>query len=241
MDWKRTSLICVVLIAAGLAVAGWLVGRGFAEAPLADRHVTVKGLAEREVTADVALWPIRFIATSDSLDTARAKLTADAETVRRFLAEAGFADTAVRVQSIQVTDQFAQPWRQGPVQSRYVLAQTLMVRTEDVARVAEASQRVGTLVQAGVVLSNEGGDGPVYLFTALNTIKPAMIAEATKNARTGAEQFARDSGGRIGGIRRATQGMFEILPRDPAPGLAESSQIMKTVRVVSTIRFAILD
>ena len=242
MDWKGTVLACVGLIAAGMVAGGWLVGRGFADARLADRYVTVKGLAEREVRADVALWPIRFVATSDSLAEAEGKLAADGQTVRRFLAEAGIADSALRMQSVRVTDRFAQPWHQGPVQSRYIVAQTLAVRTEDVTRIAEASQRIGALVRAGVVLSDEGqANGPVYMFTGLNAIKPAMIAEATKNARTGAERFARDSGRRVGGIRRASQGVFEILPRDPAPGLGEAGQIMKTVRVVTTVRFDILD
>lgn len=242
MDWKPTALAGVVLIAAGIAAGGWFVGRGFAEAPLANRYVTVKGLAERPVTADTALWPIRFVATSDRLPEAQAKLAADDGRVRRFLAEAGLPDDAIRVQSIGVVDQYAQPWRNGPVQSRYVLTETLAVRTTDIARVAQTSQRIGELVQGGVALSQEGpGNGPIFVFTKLNDIKPAMIAEATKNARAGADQFARDSGRHVGGIRQASQGMFEILPRDAAPGFDEAGQIDKTVRVVNTIRFDILD
>ena len=242
MDWRHVVLAGAVVLGVGLAASGWFVGRGVAEARQADRYVTVKGLAEREVAADVALWPIGFVATSDSLAEAQARLTEDAAKVRRFLAGAGIPQGAVRVQSIGVTDRFAQNWNQGQVRTRYILAQTLAVRSDDVNRISEASQRIGTLVQDGVVLSNEGGgNGPVYLYTRLNAIKPGMLAEATRNARAGAEQFARDSGGRVGGIRQASQGVFEILPRDPAPGLGEAGQIRKTVRVVSTVRFDILD
>jgi hypothetical protein len=79
--------------------------------------------------------------------------------------------------------------------------------------------------------------GPFYIFTGLNVVKPPMIAEATRSARAGAEQFAADSGSRVGGIRRANQGLFQILPRDRAPGLQESTQINKTVRVVSTVEY----
>jgi hypothetical protein len=242
MDWKGTAVACVALVAAGIVAGGWFVGHGFAEARLANRYVTVKGLAERPVKADTALWPIRFVATSDKLPEAQAKLAGDAGKVRKFLADAGLSDSAVRVQSIGVTDQYAQPWHNGPVQSRYVLTETLAVRTGDVARIAEVSQRIGVLVQQGVALSHDGpSGGPVYIFTGLNAIKPAMIAEATRNARAGAEQFARDSGGHVGGIRQASQGVFEILPRDAAPGFDEAGQIEKTVRVVSTVRFDILD
>jgi hypothetical protein len=75
------------------------------------------------------------------------------------------------------------------------------------------------------------------VFTRLNDLKPAMIAEATANARAAAEQFARDSGSAPGDIRQANQGVFVILPRDQAPGINESSQLQKIVRVVSTVQY----
>jgi hypothetical protein len=89
-----------------------------------------------------------------------------------------------------------------------------------------------------VVISAEGGpQGPFYLFTRLNDIKPDMIADATKNARAAAEQFAKDSEASLGSIRQASQGLFQILPRDAAPGQMEEKQVMKTVRVVSTVDY----
>jgi hypothetical protein len=125
------------------------------------------------------------------------------------------------------------------VTSRYIISGTLMVRVNDPEVVERASQDLGTLVSAGVVFSSQGGynSGPTYLFTKLNDLKPEMIGEATASAREGAEQFARDSGSRLGGIRQASQGVFQILPRDRAPGVTEESQIDKTVRVVSTVEY----
>ena len=101
---------------------------------------------------------------------------------------------------------------------------------------------MGELVSAGVVLSSGNeyeGSGPTYVFTGLNALKPSMIAEATARAREGAEQFAKDSGSTVGGIRRASQGVFEILPRDQAPGMTEGSQIDKNVRVVTSVEYAL--
>jgi hypothetical protein len=83
--------------------------------------------------------------------------------------------------------------------------------------------------------------GGTLLYTALSERKPEMIAEATSEARRAAEQFALDSGSRVGRIRRANQGLFVILPRDRAPGVEESSQLEKTVRVVSTIDYYLED
>jgi len=118
-----------------------------------------------------------------------------------------------------------------------------MVRTEDPLSVQRAGQALRELVEAGVVLSSEGGieSGPTYLFTGLNKLKPEMIAEATAQARRAAEQFAMDSGSRIGKIRQANQGVFEILPRDRAPGISEGGQLYKTVRVVSTVEYYLKD
>ncbi|MBL27403.1 MAG: SIMPL domain-containing protein [Rhodospirillaceae bacterium] len=235
--------IGAVVLAIGVAVAGWFVGNGFVEARTGDRFVTVKGLSEREVQADLALWPMKFVATSNDLGEAQNKLKQDARAVTAFLDNAGIPESAVDVQSIQVTDLLAQQYRSGPVESRFIVSQTLMVRSPDIDAIAAASQRIGDLVDAGVVLSadNPMMSGPIYLFTRLTDLKPAMIAEATANARQGAEQFAADSGSHLGGIRRANQGVFQILARDNAPGIMEETQILKTVRVVSTIDYYLED
>jgi hypothetical protein len=111
----------------------------------------------------------------------------------------------------------------------------VIVRTEQVDLVATLNQQTGELVSRGVVLVDSGG--PVYLFTRLNDIKPELLAEATRNARAAAQQFAADSGSVIAEIRRASQGLFEILARDPAPNLFEPNQQDKKVRVVSTIEY----
>src|SRR5437899_12893111 len=128
--------------------------------------------------------------------------------------------------------------------TRYLIRQSLMVRSTDPAKVAAASQHVGQLVQAGVVLSSGeeyGAGGPTFVFTGLNSVKPAMIAEATSRAREPATQFAHDSHSTLSGIRQAEQGVFVILPRDQAAGVQEQSQIDKTVRVVTTVQYFLRD
>jgi len=137
------------------------------------------------------------------------------------------------------TNQYGNGERAG---ARYVIHQTVVVRSLKPDLVLAASQRVGDLVSAGVVLSScgdYGNGGPTFVFTGLNKLKPQMIAEATARARESAEQFAKDSHSDIGGIRSASQGVFEILPRDQAQGISEASQITKTVRVVSTIDYSL--
>jgi hypothetical protein len=109
------------------------------------------------------------------------------------------------------------------------------VRTRQVDVVAALNRATGELVSRGVVLVDTGG--PTYVFTGLNAIKPELLAQASANARTAAQQFAADVDSTLGGIRSASQGIFQILPRDAAPGISEASQVDKQVRVVSTIEY----
>jgi hypothetical protein len=234
------SLISAVLVGLGLSLGGWFIGDGFARGRASDRFVEVKGLAEREVTADLALWPLRYVSTGNDLTAAQAQITRNTRQVFAFLSRNGIDTTAVQLQALEVSDAFANRFpgeRAGP---RYVIQQTVMVRSGKPDVVMAASQRVSDLVGAGVVLSSSGEygiGGPTFIFTRLNQLKPSMVKEATANARAAAEQFAADSRSDLGSIRQASQGIFVILPRDQAPGVNEGAQLQKIVRVVSTVQY----
>ena len=229
-----------IVLALGIAVGGGLIGWGFARGRSTDRYVEVKGLAEREVAADLALWPLRFAASGNDLAAAQAQITRSTERVLEFLKRYGIDPSATELQNLQVSDSNTNQFQRDNTGPRFVIQQTVMVRLNKPEVVRAASQRVSELVSAGVVLS-QGGEygigGPTFVFTRLNDLKPAMIAEATANARAAADQFARDSGSALGGIRQANQGVFVILPRDQAPGVNEGSQLQKIVRVVSTVQY----
>jgi hypothetical protein len=233
-----------LLLSVGIAVAGWFVGQGFFKGRSDDRFVTVKGLSEREVEADLALWPLQFVATDDDVRRAQSRINQGIAKTLEFLTGHGIDAGQCERQGLRVTDMLARPFGQGPTRSRFIVNETLMVRSNDPHQVLEASQRVGELVSAGVVLSSGpeyGSGGPTFIFSRLSGLKPEMIAEATTRAREAAEQFAADSKSQIGGIRRANQGVFVILPRDQAPGVQEASQLRKTVRVVSTVEYFLQD
>jgi len=236
------STLRTAILAIAIVIAGALIGRGIVQFRTADRYVSVKGVAERDVAADVGIWPLRFGSTADVLDQAREKIETDRRRVIAFLKRAGIDSSQVSLRGLEVTDAQANPYSQGPVRSRFIVTMTLVVRSNDVEGLRRAGQAVGELVAAGVVLSGGPfGSGPTYLFTRLNDLKPAMLAEATANARTAAQQFAKESGSHVGAIRRASQGVFEILPRDKAPGIEEGPEIEKTLRVVSTVDYYLHD
>jgi hypothetical protein len=229
------------ILSVGLVLAGALVGGGFARGRQVDRYVTVKGVSERPARADLALWPLRIVVAGNDLPAAYGRLNGQVKLVRTFLARNSIDTSQVEVQQFSVSDASANQMRLPHTGgSRYVIHQTLMVRSTDPAKVAAANRHVGELVQAGVVLSSGeeyGAGGPTFVFTGLNAVKPAMIAEATSRAREAATQFANDSHSRLGAIRQAEQGVFVILPRDQAPGVQQENQIDKTVRVVTTVQY----
>jgi hypothetical protein len=240
MDGK---LLPSLLLALAIAAAGWFVGNGFVKARSVERYVTVKGVAEREVQADLALWPMQYVVADDDLARAQSRMVESTAKVQAFLTRNGFASGETELQDLSVTDTRANRYGGPPAPFRYVVSTTLMVRTTEPDRLFAASQKVGELIDEGVVLSSDGpwAGGPTYLFNGLNALKPAMIAEATASAREAAGQFARDSGSELGPIRRANQGLFVVLPRDQAPGVQEQRQRAKVVRVVSTIEYLLED
>ncbi len=236
------ATIRAIILSVAIGLAGLLIGGGFARGRTVDRYVTVKGVAEREARADLAIWPLRLVAADNDLARAHAKLQRNVQQVKEFLLRQQIDSSQGTLQDFSVSDAFAN--QAGPADrsgTRYVIRQTVMIRSHLPDQVLAASQRVDELVNAGVVLSSGTeygpGGGPTFVFTGLNKLKPEMIAEATAQAREAAQQFARDSRSGVGDIRQASQGVFEIRPRDQAPGISEESQITKTVRVVSTIDY----
>lgn len=228
-----SQLAAALALAIGLAVAGALIGNGVIQARTGDRSVTVRGLSERVVKADLAVLPLKFVAAGDDLAATQAEVDAGLTHVRQFLAGQGFAANEVELGQLRVTDRYAQEYGSGDVRARYSVAQTVLVRTPNVDRVLAASRALDALVRQGVTLQDY--NGPSFIFTKLNDVRPKMIAEATASARSGARQFAEDSGSRLGGIASATQGSFEILGRDDVGD--EPTQVFKRVRVVTTVTY----
>jgi hypothetical protein len=237
MDERRNGtglMVLGILLALGLAVAGFFVGRGFYRGRTADRYVTVKGLSEREVAADLALLPLVFTVTGNDLGELQRRLETDRGKITGFLDGLGFTTEEYSTSAPRVTDNWAQAYGARPEQ-RYLIEGAVSLRSDKIDAVRQAIQRSDELVKAGVALIRSYEYNTQYLFTELDEIKPEMIAEATRDARRAAEQFAADSGSRVGAIRNAQQGYFSIEDRD-----AFSPEI-KTVRVVTTVEYLLVD
>ena len=121
----------MILLAVGLALAGWFIGNGVREIRTADRFVSVKGVSEREAKADLALWPIQLAVPDADLAAAQSRVNQNVAKVVAFLRANGIDSTEVELQGLRVTDTFANPYNQGARQgARFVIQQTVMVRSE---------------------------------------------------------------------------------------------------------------
>jgi hypothetical protein len=232
--WRRpraqTALAAATVLSLGLVAGGYLLGDGLTRARAADRSVTVRGLAEQDVLADLATWTIAYSSSAGDMATAQAGVDQDTAAIRAFFRELGFPDAALQPTGVNVSS-----YMQDGVPV-FTVRQRMTLRSTDIARAQRAVRRQFDLVRRGVLL--EEGSSVAFTFTKLNDIKPQMVAAATKDARAAAEQFATDSATGVGGIKQATQGYFEITGRDGdggSWGVADTPY--KRVRVVTTIDF----
>ena len=226
--------ICLLL---GLLGLGYQLGHALLGMKALERSVTVKGLSEREVAADVVIWPIRFTAAGNDLAGLYDNLEASTARIRDFLQGNGFSADEISVSAPTITDRSAQQYAGNDhAVYRYAASQTVTVYSGKIAAARALMTRLSELGKQGIALSGDNYQSQTeYLYTHLNDLKPAMIEEATRQARAVAEKFAADSHSRLGRIRRASQGQFSISDRD------RNDPHIKKVRVVSTVEYYLSD
>lgn len=244
-------LISAIILSLGIFGAGYAVGKSLYLSRLFNRTVTVKGLAERDVKSDLGIWEINYRQVGSSLIEINQRLQNDKIAVINFLKSHGFTDQEIEAQPVKVEDRLANVYSQSSngttSADRYVVTSGVRVRSTRVDLMQQVNQLTGALLQQGVALSfdnSQGNPNPSYYYTQLDTIRPQMLADATRSARLVAEQFAKDSGTELRGIQHASQGLFQIMSRDTSTMSADwsSSQsalgsIDKKVRLVTTIDY----
>ncbi|PWW16017.1 MULTISPECIES: SIMPL domain-containing protein [Pseudidiomarina] len=232
-------------LTAGILAAGLVLAAGVLSYALTasvqefrsfDRVVEVKGLAEREVAADTAIWPLKVVRAGNSQQTIYEELDADIKAIQTFLLNNGFSQDDISIAAPNVLDKLAERWATEDVGLRYTGEQTLTVYTNQVDNVRALRQRLSELGKQGVSLSGNAYETQVeYHFNGLNAIKPSMIEESARNAREVALRFAEHSNSELGKIRSANQGQFSIYDRD------SNTPHLKIVRVVSTVEYQLVD
>ena len=233
-DSRAVLLGAVAIFAVGLTTSGYVLGDGLRRAKMAERSVTVRGVSERDVIADIATWSVSFSDEGTTLAPVQASVDQKSRAVRTFFQRAGFKPGEISDTSISASQSFDRDRKED----RVTVSRSIQLRSTNVMKVRDAYARQSELIRDGVPIS---GSNVSYVFTKLNDLKPGMIAEANQTARRSAEQFARDSGAEVGRIKTASQGYFSVGARDGEDcddcGSSGGSSPFQKVRVVTTIDY----
>lgn len=218
-----------IVLGLGLVVSSIIFGLAFCYARSGTAaYVSVKGLAEREVDANVGIWTIKFEAMDHNLEQVNRQIKKQTEILLDFLKQQGFGDKEI----IYGAPELRHLGKYDTTSLRYSIEMEVIVHTPNVFLLYETVQKSQELMKLGVCLTYHRWDGPAkFIFTDLNKIKPSMIQEATINAKKAAEQFTTDANVHLGMLRKASQGTFSI----------EDTHLptKKRVRIVTQVEYAI--
>lgn len=232
----KSSLIIGISLILGLSSLGYIAGKSLITSKELERTIVVKGLAQKEVKANLVIWPIKFLKADNNITNLYVSLEADALKITAFLLESGFKESEISLSAPSITDKFAQNYgNSNQIKFRYSGIQAITVYTNKVDLARKAMIDVSQLGQEGIAFVNNYDSRVEYVYNQLNAIKPQMIEEATKSARETAKKFADDSKSNLGKIKKARQGQFSIQARDT------STPYIKKVRIVSTIEYYLVD
>lgn len=241
MPHKETSHIpawAIVVLGLSLSIAGYFIGDGLYKAKRENRLVTVKGLAEKVVKSNIAELQITIDANGDDLGQIKQKIVADTKKLESYLASLGLQAEELRVEDYRLTDRFADIYGDKKnIALRYQISKKFQLSTSNTEAAQQASQNVEQLSLEGLNASFLIN----YQYSLLNDIKPEMVAMATRNARKAAQEFASDSGSKVGKIRRANQGVFQILSSNAFSHRGTTAEMLKKIRVVTTITYELAD
>ncbi|MBQ8034113.1 MAG: SIMPL domain-containing protein [Bacteroidales bacterium] len=231
---KKSWVKEAAIVAAAIVVLAFCIKAGIENFADRGRTVSVKGLSEREVPANKVVWPIVFKEVGNNLQVLYNSINTTSDKIIEYLKANGITDAEISVNAPEVIDFQAERYSTNDKPYRYNIKSVITVTSEQVDKVRTLIASQGELLKEGIAII--GGDYEnriTYEYTLLNELKPEMIAEATRNARKAAEQFAKDSDSRLGKIVWASQGQFSITDRD------NNTPYIKKVRVVTSVNYSL--
>lgn len=217
----------------GLVVLGMMMPRAVDKFRSFDRTVNVKGLCEKEVKADKVIWPVVYRIMANDVQSVYDQTDSNNAAIIDFLKAGGIKDSEITVSVPEISDKYATEYGSNDRAFRYIAKNVITVYTSDVDAVLALMSRQSDLLKKGIVTggSNQWENPVEFKYEGLNSIKPQMVEEATRNARETALKFAKDSGSKLGKIKTANQGTFTITDRD------SNTPYIKQVRVVTSVTY----
>ncbi|NCC26550.1 MAG: SIMPL domain-containing protein, partial [Deltaproteobacteria bacterium] len=204
--------------------------------------IEVKGFAQQQVRADMGVWKGYLTVRGQNLAEAYTRLESEMSQVLDHLKRLGFSTDAVAVEPAMTTTLYRMNdsgFQTNQVEG-YQLQQFVEVGSGEVEKIATLATEAAGLVKTGMEFISLQ---PEFYVSFLEEIKLGLIAQATKDALNRAGQFAEGGNVRVGALRSATQGVFQVTPVNSMDvsgyGIYDTRTIEKSVKAVVTAHFAI--
>lgn len=232
---KVASFILGTFILLALTSLGFFIKQSVISLKEYERTVTAKGLSEKEVIADIVIWPIQFSVANNNLNDLYQNIEDNLNHIVSILKSNGLSSKELSISLPSIKDKFADFYGDNKdIKYRYYGSQTITVYSNKVSAVKDIKKKLTDLGKKGIIF-NDTEYETEYLFTKLNDVKISMIQNATMNARAVAQKFAQDSKSKLGKIKQASQGQFSVTQRD------KNNPDIKNVRVVTTVEYYLTD
>jgi len=205
-------------------------------------QISVTGSAQREIKSDYIVWRGSFSTRQADLKTGYQKLNDDLAVVKKYLIGKGISENEIIVSQISINKVYKKNDKGNDTNEIqwYILSEIIEVRSYDVEKVDRISRESTELINENIEFESYAPD---YSYTKLDELKIEMLAKATENAKQRAENMVKATGNKIGSIRSAKMGVFQITPVNSTEvsdwGVNDTSSFDKKVTAVVSASFAI--
>lgn len=237
-----TWLAVAAVLAIGLILSAQVFGSSLVKMKAAANVITVTGSAKKQIKSDQAVWTGSFAAQAPELSSAYDQLVSSQKKVRDYLTEQGFNEKDIIFSSIntETRNKMLPSGQYTNEIEAYRLNQQVEIRSQDVDKITILSREATDLINQGVEFQSYP---PQYFYTKIADLKVEMLALATKDARTRADQIAENAGGKVGALRAAKMGVFQITPLYSNEisdyGINDTSSLEKEITAVMNCDFEV--
>jgi hypothetical protein len=206
--------------------------------------IDVTGTSEKNIVSDVAVWRADFSRRASDMNNAFKGLQHDLEIVKAYLISKGINPNDIIISQISTMALYKKNEKGFDTNEieGYQLNQGIEIRSSDVQKITKISRESTELINQDVQLYSYP---PEYFYTKLNELKLQMLVDATQNAKERAENMAKSTGNRIGSMRSAKSGVFQITPANSNAvsdyGVNDTSSLEKKITAVIHVVFAVED
>jgi len=246
MSFPRSQFIWLIIFGLTLPLAVVfstnLARRSFEKVQLRDQVISVKGYAEHDIVSDRATWSASVTQRDPVLAEGYARLEKSRTALMQYLNDHGFPADKVDLNpvSVEIVYKRDDKGNRTNVIEYYSLSQWLGVSSGEVQKVAKTARESSSLIKDGIELTSMA---PQYIYTKLNELKLQMLGDASDNARQRATLLVQHGGAKLGPMRSANQGVFQITPafstEVSGSGENDTGSINKVIKAVVTQEYAI--